>query len=262
MIWLSVECYLMYQPPVYVCIYVYVLGILSDCKVCIIVQDLLQSVHVVLHVCKLLLVQNILVRLLEHIGQTLYGGLELVYLVKVCIQFHQVTAGNGIALCVGVFNLVYIHSVLVHLYLFTQIVVAHMLAIQHHLYELSSWSPRQAGFLCHSKCHMVSKHRPVHPVGQEHPALVFRHTQYGGLAVQFQRIGFLGVAPGGIATSSDVVFLAFIIRGSICIDDLDIRSFQPVGGFRRNLRPIGGVDYHRRQPRSAHAHIVDVHFSA
>ena len=178
-----------YEPLVHHTVDVQV--VIRRCEIAV-VDIVLYALYLALHLIEDSVIQYIV---LEHEGNGIVRGDELIILVIVVVELQQVSAvlqggfhqAIGFHILIGIVN---VQTLGAYLYLLTEVVVAHVMTIDDELHVLPMHIPGDAlsyaGIvlpcllyeMSQVKGHTVAYHRVVEPVGQEHPTLVFGHTQY------------------------------------------------------------------------------------
>ena len=95
----------------------------------------------------------------------------------------------------------YLHPLPVHLHLVTYLIVAQVLAVEHHVGKLGRRHKGLPHLLAYEGCHGIAQQRLVAMVGQQSPALGFGMllAQEPFLAIELQPIGLLGHPPCAVA---------------------------------------------------------------
>ena len=140
------------------------------------------------------------------------------------------------------------HAILIDLDLFAEVVVTQMFAIEHQLNRLTTLLPAEGGVLLrHKEGQIGTHHRLIVPACQQHPTLVFGHTEHFGLLAELDCVGFLGVAPRGIATTLDLG--VSLSKECITIAVVDHHLGRNPRIFILDCLVILSIDHHNGQTR-------------
>ena len=103
-----------------------------------------------------------------------------------------------------------------------------MLSVQEQLHKLAGRRPGKATPAPHLEGDVVPQQGPVHPVGQQHPALVRAGSNQVGLFGQLDVVRLLGIGPGGVATALGRAFAGDEIHLAIVVQQLHHTAFLPL----------------------------------
>ena len=142
------------------------------------------------------------------------------------------------------------HTILIDLDLLAEVVVAHMLAIEHQLNRLTALFPTEGGVLLrHKEGQIGTHHRLIIPTCQQHPTLVFGHTEHFGLLAELDGVWLLIVIPRGVATTLNLGISLVKYGVTIAIINHHLGGNPRI--FILDCLILLGVDHHNGQTRQS-----------